>query len=226
MAAGRAVSTDAAAPIRVVLVDDQTLVREGLRSLLGMLPDIEVVAEAAGGRQAVELVPDTAPDVVLLDLRMPDLDGLEVLRRLGDADALPPTLVLTTFDEDALLLEAVRRGARGFLLKDVSLERLADAIRRVADGGTLLQPALTERIVQAALAADHDFPALDPPDPLTPREVEVLRLMVGGYSNREIADALHVAEGTAKNHISNILSKLGVRDRTRAVLKGLEMGLV
>lgn len=216
----------AVSPVRVVLVDDQTLVREGLRSLLGMLPDIEVVAEAAGGREAVERIPDLAPDVVLLDLRMPDLDGLEVLRRLGDAGALPPTLVLTTFDEDALLLEAVRRGARGFLLKDVSLERLADAIRRVADGGTLLQPALTERIVRAALAADHDFPALDPPDPLTPREVEVLRLMVGGYSNREIADALHVAEGTAKNHISNILSKLGVRDRTRAVLKGLEMGLV
>lgn len=212
--------------IRVVLVDDQTLVREGLRSLLGMLPDIEVVAEAAGGREAIERIPDLAPDVVLLDLRMPDLDGLEVLRRLGAAGALPPTLVLTTFDEDALLLEAVRRGARGFLLKDVSLDRLADAIRRVADGGTLLQPALTERIVRAALAADHDFPSLDPPDPLTPREVEVLRLMVGGYSNREIADALHVAEGTAKNHISNILSKLGVRDRTRAVLKGLEMGLV
>lgn len=216
----------AAAPIRVVLVDDQTLVRQGLRSLLSMVDDIAVVAEAEGGRPALEIVPELRPDVVLLDLRMPDLDGLEVLRRLGEADALPPTLVLTTFDEDALLLEAVRRGARGFLLKDVTLERLAEAIRTLAAGGTLLQPAFTERIARAALAAGLDFPALDPPDPLTDREIEVLRLMVGGYSNREIADALHLAEGTAKNHISNILGKLGVRDRTRAVLKGLEMGLV
>ena len=157
---------------------------------------------------------------------MPDLDGLEVLRRLGESGELPPTLILTTFDEDDLLLEAVRRGARGFLLKDVTLERLAAAIRSVAAGGTHLQPALTERILRAALAAGHDFAALDRPDPLTDREIDVLRLMTGGYSNREIADTLHVAEGTVKNHISSILSKLGVRDRTRAVLRGLELGLV
>lgn len=215
-----------AAPVRVVLVDDQNLVREGLRSLLGMVDGIEVVDEAAGGEAALEVIPEASPDVVLLDLRMPDLDGLEVLQRLGDAGRLPPTVILTTFDEDALLLEAIRRGARGFLLKDVSLERLAEAIRSVAAGGTLIQPALTERIVKAALAADRDFPVLEPPDPLTDREVEVLRLMTGGYSNREIAGALGVAEGTAKNHISSILSKLGVRDRTRAVLRGLELGLV
>lgn len=215
-----------AAPVRVVLVDDQNLVREGLRSLLGMVDGIEVVGEAAGGEAALEVIPEASPDVVLLDLRMPDLDGLEVLQRLGDAGRLPPTVILTTFDEDALLLEAIRRGARGFLLKDVSLERLAEAIRSVAAGGTLIQPALTERIVKAALAADRDFPVLEPPDPLTDREVEVLRLMTGGYSNREIAGALGVAEGTAKNHISSILSKLGVRDRTRAVLRGLELGLV
>jgi len=212
--------------IRVVLVDDQTLVRQGLRSLLAILPDIEVVGEAGGGEAALELIPGAAPDVVLLDLRMPDLDGLEVLRRLQAAGTLPPTLVLTTFDEDAQLLAAVRRGARGFLLKDVTLERLAEAIRTLAAGGTLIQPALTERIVKAALATPTDFPALDPPDPLTEREVEVLRFMAGGYSNREIADALGVAEGTVKNHISNILSKMGVRDRTRAVLKGLEVGWV
>lgn len=212
--------------IRVVLVDDQTLVRQGLRSLLSMLPDLEVVAEAAGGEEALRVIPETTPDVVLLDLRMPDLDGIEVLRRLSAAGTLPPTLVLTTFDEDAALLQAVRHGARGFLLKDVTLERLAEAIRTLAAGGTLLQPALTERILQAALATDHPFESLDPPDPLTEREVEVLRLMTGGYSNREIAEALGVAEGTVKNHISSILSKLGVRDRTRAVLRGLELGLV
>ncbi len=216
----------AAGTVRIALVDDQTLVRQGLRSLLDMVADFQVVAEADGGLAALDQIPAAAPDVVLLDLRMPDLDGLEVLRRLSDAGVLPPTLILTTFDEDALLLEAIRRGARGFLLKDVTLERLAAAIRTVAAGGILIQPALTERILKAALAAGHDFEALDPPDPLTDREVDVLRLMTGGYSNREIADTLHVAEGTVKNHISNILSKLGVRDRTRAVLRGLEMGLV
>jgi len=213
-------------PVRVALVDDQTLVREGIRSLLALVEGFEVVCEADGGRAALERLPAARPDVVLLDLRMPDLDGIAVLRELSRRGELPPTLVLTTFDEDALMLEAIRHGAKGFLLKDVSLERLAEAIRTVAGGGTLIQPAVTERILRAALDAGHDFPALDPPDPLTEREVEVLRLMTGGCSNREIADALHVAEGTVKNHISSILSKLGVRDRTRAVLKGLELGLI
>lgn len=212
------------APIRVVLVDDQTLVRQGLRSLLAMLPGIEVVGEAEGGRAAMECIPGLAPDVVLLDLRMPDLDGIGVLDALAEAGELPPTLILTTFDEDSALLAAVRRGARGFLLKDVSLQRLEEAIRTLAAGDTLIQPTLTERIVQAALASPTPFEALDPPDPLTPREVDVLRFMAGGYSNREIAEALGVAEGTVKNHVSSILSKLGVRDRTQAVLKGLEMG--
>jgi DNA-binding NarL/FixJ family response regulator len=212
--------------IRVCVVDDQTLVRQGIRTLLGFVAGIEVVGEADGGRAALELIPACRPDVVLLDLRMPDLDGLGVLRRLAAAGALPPTLVLTTFDDDALFLEAVRAGARGFLLKDVSLERLAEALRTVAAGGTLIQPAVTERILRAALEAGCEFPSLDPPDPLTERETGVLRMMSGGFNNREIADALGVAEGTVKNHISSILSKLGVRDRTRAVLKGLEMGIV
>lgn len=211
--------------IRVCVVDDQTLVRQGIRTLLGLVADLEVVAEADGGDAALALIPDVMPDVVLLDLRMPDKDGLEVLRELRRAGALPPTIVLTTFDEDALFLEAIRAGAKGFLLKDVSLERLTGAIRTVAAGGTLIQPAVTERILRAALEAGCQFPSLDPPDPLTDREVEILRLMTGGYNNREIADALGVVEGTVKNHISSILSKLGVRDRTRAVLKGLEMGL-
>ncbi|MFL6194076.1 MAG: response regulator [Thermoanaerobaculia bacterium] len=212
--------------IRVCVVDDQTLVRHGIRTLLGLVEDIEVVGEADGGRAALALVPEQRPDVVLLDLRMPDLDGIGVLRELRAAGALPPTIVLTTFDDDALFLEALRAGARGFLLKDISLERLAEAIRVVASGGTLIQPAVTERVLRAALDAGCEFPSLDPPDPLTEREVEVLRLMTGGYNNREIADGLGVAEGTVKNHISSILSKLGVRDRTRAVLKGLERGLV
>jgi DNA-binding NarL/FixJ family response regulator len=208
--------------IRVALVDDQNLVRQGIRTLLELVPDLAVVGEADGGEAALELLPRVRPDVVLLDLRMPGVGGLEVLRRLGVAGELPPTVVLTTFDEDALLLEALRRGARGFLLKDVTLE----AIRAVAAGGTLVQPALTERIVRAALATERSFDALERPDPLSAREVEVLRLLAGGYSNREIADALHLAEGTVKNHLSSILSKLGVRDRTRAVLRALELGVL
>ncbi|MEM7051075.1 MAG: response regulator transcription factor [Acidobacteriota bacterium] len=212
--------------IRVCLIDDQTLVREGIRTLLGFLDDIEVVAEGEDGEGAVELIREQAPDVLLLDLRMPGKDGLDVLADLRAAELLPPTLVLTTFDDDAAALEAIRRGARAFLLKDISLERLAEAIRTVAGGGTLIQPALTERILRTAGDADWSFPSLDPPDPLTEREIEVLRFLCGGYSNKEIADALGVAEGTVKNHLSNILSKLGVRDRTRAVLKGLELGLI
>lgn len=212
--------------IRVALADDHTLVRQGVRTLLGLLPDMEVVGEAEGGEAAVALVARERPDVLLLDLRMPDVDGLEVLARLGAAGDLPATVVLTTFDEDALLLEAVRRGARGYLLKDVTLERLAAAIRTVAAGGTLVQPGLTERAAKAAAAAPPEFEALALPDPLTAREVEVLRLVAGGWSNREIAEGLGLAEGTVKNHISSILSKLGVRDRTRAALRGLDLGLV
>ncbi len=212
--------------IRTCLVDDQTLVREGIRALIDLLPDIEVAGEAADGETALRVLAETRPDVVLLDLRMPGLDGIGVLRALRAEDRLPPTIVLTTFDDDGLMLEAIRQGARGFLLKDISLERLAEAIRTVAGGGTLLQPAVTERLLRAALHVGSAFPSLDEPDPLTEREVTVLRLMTGGLSNREIADSLHVAEGTVKNHISNILSKLGVRDRTQAVVKALERGIV
>lgn len=212
--------------IRVGLVDDQTLVRAGIRALLALVPDVEVAFEADDGAAALRYLEGASPDVVLLDLRMPGLDGLGVLRALGSTGRLPPTLVLTTFDDDALMLEAIRLGARGFLLKDISLERLAEALRTVAAGGTLLQPALTERLLRAALSTGTGFDSSLAPEPLTEREVEVIRLMVGGLSNREIADSLDVAEGTAKNHISNILAKLGVRDRTRAVLKALELGLV
>lgn len=212
--------------IRVGLVDDQTLVRAGIRALLSLVPDVEVAFEAEDGASALRALEEGSPDVVLLDLRMPGLDGIGVLRALRGAGRLPPTIILTTFDDDALMLEAIRLGARGFLLKDISLERLAEAIRTVAAGGTLLQPAITERLLRAALGAGTVFESSVAPESLTEREIEVLRLMTGGFSNREIADSLGVAEGTAKNHISNILAKLGVRDRTRAVLKALELGLV
>ena len=212
--------------IRVVLADDQTLVRRGIRSLLELAGGITVVAEAGDGDEAVAAILRERPDVVLLDVRMPVKDGLQVLRELHGAGTLPPTILLTTFDDDEVLLEAVKAGTRGYLLKDVSLEQLAEAIRSVAGGGTVIRPALTERVLRGLEHVRRDFDALEPPDPLTKREVEILRLMAGGYSNREIADALGTAEGTVKNHASSILSKLGVRDRTRAVLKALERGYI
>lgn len=212
--------------IRVCLVDDQTLVREGVRALLDLIPDIEVAGEAEDGETALRVLAEVRPEIVLLDLRMPGLDGIGVLRALRAENRLPPTIILTTFDDDALMLEAIRLGAKGFLLKDVSLSRLAETIRTVAAGGTLLQPAITERLLRAALSADNAFPSSTAPEPLSERETEVLRLMTGGLSNREIAQSLYMAEGTVKNHISSILGKLGVRDRTRAVLKALERGLV
>src|SRR5688572_14448632 len=212
--------------IRVVLVDDHTLIRQGVRSLLELAGDIDIVAEAADGDDALAVIRRDRPDVVLLDLRMPGKGGVDVLRELNADGTLPPTIILTPFDDDDALLEAVRAGARGYLLKVVSLEHLTDAIRVVAQGGSMIRPAVTERVLRGLEHVRRDFEALSPPDPLTKREVEVLRLMAGGYSNREIAEALGTAEGTVKNHASSILSKLGVRDRTRAVLKALELGYI
>ena len=215
-----------ASTIRVFLVDDQTLVRQGIRSLLALADGIEVVAEAADGKQAMAQIPQAAPDVVLMDMRMPVMSGLEALQAMGRAGTLPPTIILTTFDDDALVLAGIKAGARGYLLKDVSLEQLVDAIQTVAGGGSLVQPAVTQRLLSGLEHMRNEFVSLDRPDPLTDRETEILRLMASGFSNKEIANSLGVAEGTIKNHVSNILSKLGVRDRTRAVLKAFELQLV
>ncbi len=211
--------------ITVVLVDDQTLLRQGVKGLLDLTDDIRVVGEASDGDEALAVVRSQRPDVVLLDVRMPKRTGVEVLEALQLARSLrPPTILLTTFDDDAALLEGMRAGARGFLLKDVSFERLTDAIRRVARGESLIRPAVSERVLRGVERLGLPFESLDVPDRLTRREVEVLALIAGGFSNREIADALETSEGTVKNHASSILSKLGVRDRTRAVLKALDLG--
>ena len=212
--------------ISVCLVDDQTLVRQGVRSLLDLSEDIRVVAEARDGAHALEIIPTLKPDVVLLDMRMPGMSGLDVLNELRNRQQLPPTIILTTFDDDQLVLAGLKAGARGYLLKDVSLEQLVDAVKTVAGGGSLVQPVVTQRLLQGLEHMQNNFASLDRPDPLTDRETEILRLMAGGYSNKEIANSLGVAEGTVKNHVSNILSKLGVRDRTRAVLKAFELGIV
>ena len=212
--------------ISVCLVDDQNLVRQGVRSLLDLAEDIRVVAECADGAQAVQDIPRVKPDVVLLDLRMPNMSGLEVLQALSARNELPPTIILTTFDDDQLVLQGLKAGARGYLLKDVSLEKLVEAVRTVAAGGSLVAPMVTQRLLAGVGRMQNQFTSLEQPDPLTERETEILRLLSGGYSNKEIANSLKVAEGTVKNHVSNILSKLGVRDRTRAVLKALELGIV
>jgi DNA-binding NarL/FixJ family response regulator len=211
---------------RVAIVDDQTLVRQGIRSLLALSNEIDVVAEAGDGDAALAILDTSDVDVLLLDLRMPRRDGIATLEALRARDNHVPVLVLTTFDDDELALRALRAGARGYLLKDVTLDQLVGAIQTIAAGGTLLQPALTDRLLRAASERAADLPGISPPDPLTARELEVLRLVATGYSNSEIASALHLATGTVKNHVSNLLLKLGVRDRTRAVLRALDLGLL
>ncbi|GAA0587578.1 response regulator [Actinomadura livida] len=213
--------------IRVCVTDDQTLVRQGIRHLLELSTEVTVTAEAADGDEALAVLESDPPDVLLLDLRMPGRDGIATLTAMRSRGLAVPTLVLTTFDDDELVLRALRAGASGYLLKDVTLDQVVTAIRTLAEGGTLVQPGLTERLLQAMRRMpDPDDPRDLPPQPLTGRERDVLRLLAAGYANREIADALHLAEGTVKNHVSSVLAKLGVRDRTRAVLKALHHGLL
>jgi DNA-binding NarL/FixJ family response regulator len=210
--------------IRVCVVDDQTLVRQGIRSLLDLAGDVEVTAEADDGAAALAVIEADPPDVVLLDLRMPRHDGIWALRALRERGIRVPVLVLTTFDDDELVLRAVRAGAAGYLLKDVTLEQLLTAVRTLAAGGTLVQPAITERVLRAVRNDVQPQAAAAPA--LTDRELAVLRLLAGGYANREIAAALFLAEGTVKNHVSNVLFKLGVKDRTSAVVHALRHGLL
>ena len=213
------------APIGVLVVENEAIVRHGLRRLLEFEPEIRVLGEARDGDEALSRVRELLPDVVLLDLRMPKRDGIGVLEALAEDGPRVPCLVLTTFDDPELLLRAVRAGATGYLLKDAPLEQLVLAIRRIAEGGTFLQPALTEGLVRG-FDAFHTQDGERPTEALTERELDVLRLMAGGYANKEIGDALGVAERTVKNHVSSILGKLGARDRTRAVLKALERRLL
>ena len=212
--------------IRVLLVEDQTLVGEGLEMLLNLAEDIRVIGRARDGLEALKYLQELRPDLMLLDVRMPRMDGIQVLKEMRTSSLNVPTIMLTTFDDDAALLKGIHLGAKGYLLKDVSLQKLTEAIRLVADDGSMISPVVTERLLRgvsgAPLPADDGYDA----EMLTSRENEIMRLMTGGYSNREIADALCISEGTVKNHVSSILSKLGVRDRTRAVLKAIEKGLV
>lgn len=210
--------------IKILFAEDQTIVRRGIVGLLDLTPDIRVVSEAGDGNEALDLIRKIRPDVALLDIRMPKRSGIEVLQELNRLGEAVPTVFLTTFDEDPLFFQAVQAGARGFLLKDVSLERLAETIRAVAAGQTVLQPALTERVVRVVRRQGTDFETSPNPSRLTPRELDVLQLVAGGYSNQEIAISLRMSAGSVKNHVSSILAKLGARDRTRAVLRAIELG--
>ncbi len=212
--------------IRVCLADDQALVRGGLKALLGLLGGIEVVAEAVDGEAAVAAALSTNPDVLLLDVRMPRLTGVEVIQQLARQKRLPPTLLLTTFEDDIALIQGVKAGARGYLLKGVSPETLLEAIRTVASGGTYLYAPLVSDLARDGIKESWRGDAFDLLEPLTERELEILRLMASGIGNREIAAALALSEGTVKNHVSSVFSKLSVTDRTKAVLRAIAMGLV
>ncbi len=217
--------------IRVMLVDDQALFREGLRTLLSIRPDLEVVGEAENGREAIDLAAKLHPDVILMDLRMPVLNGVAATRQLQQEQPNSKVIVLTTFDDDEYIFDGLRAGAVGYLLKDVSSDKLVEAIRAAGRGESFLEPSIAAKVVAefTRLSGGNrpSSPSEQPlVDPLSERELEILGVLATGASNREIAQQLYITEGTVKNHITNILGKLGVRDRTQAVLKARELGLV
>lgn len=215
--------------INVLLVDDQTLVRQGIKSLLSLSDLIMVAEEASDGEQALDVLRAEQAiqvDVVLMDIRMPNMNGIDALLALKQHNIDTPVIMLTTFDDHESVMQAIQAGAKGYLLKDVSLDTLVQAIETVHAGNTLIQPAITERLIQGLQGIKGEFESADIPDPLSPRETEILRLMAAGCSNREMAQSMFKSEGTVKNQVSSILSKLGVRDRTRAVLKAIEMGII
>ena len=217
--------------IRVLLVDDQALFREGIATILSVHVDIQVVGEAANGQEAVTMAEQLHPDVVLMDIRMPEMDGVAATRLLRQKTPESRVIVLTTFDDDEYLFEALKSGAAGYLLKDVSSQKLLEAIRATAQGETFLQSSMAARLVAEFTRLSRQPAGLQPLgealiEPLTEREIEILRLVCSGDSNKEIGEKLYITEGTVKNHLTNILGKLGVRDRTQAALKAKELGLV
>ncbi|WP_420934562.1 response regulator [Alteromonas sp. A081] len=214
--------------IRVLVVDDQQLLRQGLCSLLGLSDKVDVVGQANDGVEAMKWLQDNpnGADVMLLDIRMPRMTGIELLSALKKANALVPTIMLTTFDDHESLMGALRAGAKGYLLKDVSLETLVEGIEAVNAGESLIQPAITTTLINSLQGLNTSYDEPEPIEPLSGKEKEILRLMASGCSNREIAAALYKSEGTVKNQVSTILAKLGARDRTRAVLRAVELGII
>ena len=215
--------------IRVLLVDDQCLFREGLETMLSVHKDIEVAGEASNGQEAIEVAAQVQPDVVLMDVRMPVLDGVRATRRLKKALPQCKVIVLTTFDDDEYVFDALRAGAVGYLLKDVRSAQLLEAIRAAARGESILEPSVAAKVIAEFTRVSGMVPAAQMEqlvEPLSERELEIVGWIARGASNREIADGLFIAEGTVKNHVTHILGKLGVRDRTQAALKARELGLL
>jgi len=214
--------------IRLLIVDDQRLMREGLRTLLELESDLLVAGEAGDGQEALQKYASLQPDVVLMDIRMPVLDGVEATRRLRLDYPHARVIILTTFDDDAYVFDGLRAGALGYLLKDVSGDELAEAIRQVAKGGALIEPSVARKVLAefARLPQPVGQAGSDQSHSLSERELEILKLLAQGASNRQIASQLFLAEGTVKNYISNILDKLGVEDRTQAALRARELGII
>ncbi|MEJ2708675.1 MAG: response regulator transcription factor [Anaerolineales bacterium] len=215
--------------IRVLLVDDQALFREGLETLLSVHKDIQVVGQAGNGQEAVEVATKVQPDVVLMDVRMPILDGVKATSLLKKAQLPCRVIVLTTFDDDEYIFEALRMGAVGYLLKDVASAQLVEAIRAAARGESILEPSVAAKVIAEFTRVSRMVPSAQMEqliDPLSERELEILLWIARGASNKEIASQLYIAEGTVKNHVTHILDKLGVRDRTQAALKARELGLL
>jgi DNA-binding NarL/FixJ family response regulator len=207
--------------VKVIVVDDQTVVREGLELILGLLPDVSVVGSAANGSEALELVASERPDVVLMDLRMPRMDGVEATRRIRTAHPDTQVLVLTTYSDDESILAALKAGARGYITKNARATEIASALTKVHNGESHLDPVVQRRLVELAT---RDKPA-GLPDGLTPRELDVLRLIAEGRSNAEIAAQLYITEGTVKTHVNNLFAKAGLRDRAQAVTYAFRHGL-
>ncbi|HEY9087036.1 MAG TPA: response regulator transcription factor [Anaerolineaceae bacterium] len=214
--------------VRVLIVDDQALFREGLHTLLSVQPDFEVVGEAGNGEEALRLAATLRPNVILMDLRMPVLDGVSATRRLHQLFPECRVIVLTTFDDDELVFDGLRAGAAGYLLKDVSSEKLFEAIRTAARGDYFLLPSITAKVVAEFARLSKPAPKITQAlaEPLSAREVEILKLVATGASNKEIAESLVIAEGTVKNHLTSIFGKLEVKDRMQAVLKAGEFGII
>lgn len=214
--------------IRLLLVDDQRLMRDGLRTLLELEPDFDVTGEAENGARALEAYRQYAPDVVLMDIRMPEMDGVEATRRLREMDANSKVIILTTFDDNEYIFEGLRAGALGYLLKDVSGDELADAIRKVAAGGSMIEPSVARKVVaEFARLAPAAAPApTELIEPLSAREIEIIKLVATGLTNKEIAAKLYLAEGTVKNYVTSILQKIDARDRTQAAIRARELGLL
>ncbi len=214
--------------IKIMIVDDQALFREGLITLLSVQPDFEVIAEASNGEESIRLAVQHNPDVILMDLRMPVMDGVTAIKRIKAVLPESRIIVLTTFDDDESVFDGLRAGAVGYLLKDVSSEKLADAIRAASRGEYFLLPSITAKVMAEFSRFSRPVPTHSETlvDPLTNREEEILRLVATGASNKEIADSLVIAEGTVKNHITSILNKLNARDRMQAVIRARELGIV